>query len=227
MSKLGELKCSHGHNWSDHPNCFVKDGKYLLPKRLLEENRYLQWYEKENAKIGFFDIEASDLSSDVGWMISWAMKERGNKQISYDQISQKDVLSRNFDKRIVTSLLDEFTKYDCVVGYYSSGFDLPYIMGRSIEWGLEYPKPNTLFQIDVYFAFKHRIALHRKSLESLTKHFKIAGKTKLDFGYWKLSALGFEKELKEMEKHNKADILILEKLFDEIEPYCRFSKRSV
>ena len=100
-------------------------------------------------------------------------------------------------------------------------------MGRCVYWGLEYPKPNTLFQIDVYFAFKHRIALHSKSLESMTKHFNIPGKTKLDFSYWQLAGMGFEPELKEMEKHNKGDILILEKLFNQVEPYCRFSKRSV
>ena len=227
MGKLGPLTCQHRHTIDDHPRCFIKEGKYILPKQLVLGDKPLQWYHKENAKIGFLDIETSDLKADAGWMVTWALKERGKKEVVVDAITHKDVMNRTFDKELLARLLEEMKQYDVIVTYFGSVFDLPFILTRGKYWKLPYFHREELHQIDMFFQLRGKLATSRKSLKVITQFFDIAGKTNLDFKYWKLASIGLEPELSELKEHNRQDILILEKLFDEFEDYCKFTKRSI
>ncbi len=225
MGKLGPLTCQHRHNAESHPNCFYKEKQYLIPK--VSDRNIWQWYHKENCRIGFFDIETSDLSADSGWMVSWALKERGNKPVKVDSITHEDIMSREFDKPLITRLLNEMRKFDVIVGYYSSAFDLPFTFSRSKYWNIPYFEREELHQIDLYFQLRAKLATSRKSLKVLTRFYGIDGKTELEFKYWKLASIGMKPELDELIEHNRQDVIILENLFDKFEDTCKFNKRSI
>lgn len=227
MGKLGELRCQHRQTKAYHPNCFYKDKQYYLPKYWLESDVYRQWYDKENCRLGFFDIETSDLGANNGYMLSWAIKPRGEKNVVVEAITQKDILKRDFDKKLIGRLLEEMRQYDVLVGFYSSAFDFPFTYARSKYWGMDYPKRDELYQIDLYFQLRNKVATSSKSLKTLTRFLGIEGKTELDFRYWKLAAFGFQPELDELIEHNRQDVIILENLFDKFENECKFTKRGV
>jgi uncharacterized protein YprB with RNaseH-like and TPR domain len=68
------------------------------------------------------------------------------------------------------------------------------------------------------------MGLNRNSLKMATKHLGIEGKTDLG-DYWRESSFGDEKAMKEMVEHNKYDVIILEDLHKELEPYVKFTKK--
>jgi len=81
---LYRWRCSHGHNGISHYNCFMREGN--IPE-----------------KVGFLDIEASNLKANFGIMLSYCILPAGGKQkdILSGVISKKDLHSGTMDKRIV------------------------------------------------------------------------------------------------------------------------------
>lgn len=211
-----DSRCEHRHSPQEHPNCFLPD----------------KWYEMPGQRVGYLDIEASGLEANKSWMLSWAIKERGGKVVmDYVKESEffksKGVVDPNYDKRIVQSLIKEMKQYTVLIGYYSTGFDLPYIRTRAMKYNLHFPYFGQIAHIDVFYHIRSKMRLFRNSLSSATEFLDIAGKTHLDFTYWYLASMGDQKSMKELLHHNKEDVIILEQLHDRIAPYCKFTKKSV
>jgi uncharacterized protein YprB with RNaseH-like and TPR domain len=208
-------KCIHRHTPATHPNCFPK-----------------YWYEELGHRVGYLDIEANGLKANQNRMLSWAIKER-NGDVKFDNVRPEEIFNKpgevnlNFDKRIVRSLLDEMKEYTVVVGYYSTGFDIPFIRTRAMGYNMNFPTYGTLLHIDVYYQVRSKMSLSRKSLAQATEFLEITGKTHLDFSYWSLAGMGDVKAMKELIHHNVEDVKILEDLHKRLEPYCKTIKKSV
>lgn len=207
--------CKHRHTPISHPNCFPK-----------------YWYEEEGHRVGYLDIEASGLSANQARMLSWAIKEN-NGVVKWNNLLQEEFfvepgrVNVSADKRIVRALLDEMKEYTVLVTYYGTGFDLPFIRTRAMYYRMKFPGYGTMFHIDLFYHVRNKMSLNRNSLEQATKHLDIAGKTKLDFTYWGLAAMGDSECMAKLIDHNIADVDILEKLHRRIEPYCKFTRKSV
>ena len=144
-----EPRCIHRHTIKTHPACFAK-GRVVqvededMKKRIRTEafpvGPYKRvnvakepWYQVEGTKVGYCDIETSSFKANVGFMVSWAVKEKGGKVV-YDEVTQKEVIGKQFDLRIVKSLLEELRKYNVIVTYYGTRFDIPFIRTRAEYW---------------------------------------------------------------------------------------------
>jgi len=213
--------CKHRHTAETHPKCFSR-----------------QWYENPEVRVGYLDIEASDLAANKAWMLSWSIQARslaGKKYdtVAYDFVKYDEfflapgVVNREYDRNIVNSLLDEMQNYDLLVTYYGTGFDIPFIRTRAMILGITgYPKPKRIAHLDLYYHVRSKMSLDRNSLAQATKCLEIDGKTHLDFIYWKLAAMGDEKCMETLLDHNVKDVAILEGLHKELEPYVTFKKNS-
>ena len=93
-----EARCIHRHTEKSHPNCFLNG----VPKKA-------RWYDDTDLRIGFLDIETTDFKANRGFMLSWAIKYRDGKTV-YDLLAREDILSLEFDKRIVNTLMNELKK---------------------------------------------------------------------------------------------------------------------
>lgn len=232
-----ELRCVHYHTFDEHPNCFY-EGKVRTDKL---------WFIEMGMKIGYLDIEASDLHADTGFMLSWAIKERGGKTY-YDLIKRDEIYSLEFDKRILQNLLTELEKYDIIVTYYGTNFDIPLINSRAIFWGFE-PVSNYKTQVqyvigkngeikekekivpkfyhwDLYYTVKSKLALSRNSLDVATSYFGIDGKTKLDRNIWLKGKYGDPQSLKYILEHNFYDVIILERLHNKLLQLQKWTKKG-
>jgi len=210
-SELLELfkgRCKHGHTYAEHPACYVKE-------------------KEEQIKIGYLDIETSNLKANFGIMLSYAIKVRGKDKIYYDTITKKEIDSKTLDKRLVKQCIEDMKKFDVVMGYYSTKFDIPFLRTRAMYWDLEFPLYGELQHKDIWYMVRAKMCLHSNRLESACKHLGIEGKTHLDGYYWIKALSGDKKALSYILDHNIKDVEILEKLHDRVKDFVRDTTRSL
>ena len=93
------FRCIHGHTGYSHRNCWkkamgVKD------------------------KIGFFDIETSDLLADWGFVLCWCIKHEDGKIIE-SCITPEEVLSHKLrDHRVIKEFAEAVKQFDTLAVYY-------------------------------------------------------------------------------------------------------------
>lgn len=194
-------------------------------------NRFYQLNREKNQeylkqKIGYFDIEADGLKADFSTMLSWSVKERGGEN-AFDVISRKELFRDSPDKRLISTLIEEIKKYDVIVGYYSTKYDLPYIRTKAERYGLDFPNYGEIIHLDLYYAVKHKLCLSRNSLDNACDYFGIEGKTPLEKDTWRLAKYGDKEALKRVIEHNLGDTEILEELHKRLAKYGKFTKKSL
>ena len=192
---LGTHYCKHGHTFLTHYAC----------------------YEGHKERIGYLDIETSNLVADFGIVLSWAIKDGSSKQIFSSVLTPKDIKKATFgseDKRLVADCLKAMQQFDRIVTYYGSRFDVPFLRARALSTGLEFPNYGTMKHTDLYFILRGRVALSSKRLENACR--VLLGetqKTRIDSKYWRAGVRGDEKSLAYILDHNLKDVLDLEKLY--------------
>lgn len=221
-----KLRCIHRHTIDEHPNCFVEGKVDVETANILEEKAEQPWYLLPDYSICYFDIETDNLFPDFGTMLSWSVKARGGKNV-YDVVTKKELFEGKSDIRIVKSLIKELSKYKIVVGYYSTGFDLPFTRAKALHYDIPFPAYSTLFHFDIFYTVKSKLKLSRKSLENVCDYLNIEGKTPLDKDIWRKAKYGDAYALSMVVKHNLGDTEILEKLHDKLMPFRKWIKTSI
>ncbi|MEM4134562.1 MAG: ribonuclease H-like domain-containing protein [Candidatus Micrarchaeia archaeon] len=216
-------RCRHRHTIDEHPGCFANNN--ILEKDYIKETGQ-PWYTYPGYKIGYLDIETSTLSADNGYILTWCIKEKGGKVFS-DCIQKEDIFNYEFDKKVVSSLVEKLSDYKIIVTYYGTNFDIPFIRTRALKWGLEFPAYGSIYTWDLYYTVKSKLSLSRNSLDRACSLLGIKGKTHLDLDVWALATLGDEKALKKVLTHNRFDVIILEKLHDRLSFSRKWIKTSI
>lgn len=172
----------------------------------------------------FLDIEASQLTASFGHVISWALKHRGQDEVLYDCIRRRSLKE---ERRVLRSLLRALQDVDMVYTYYGSRFDIPFLRTRCLYHGLDFPEYLQLYHRDVYYIARGRLRLHGSRLAQVAEFLGIEGKTPLDPNVWVRASFGDKEALRYILEHNIADVEVLEKVYDRLEPYARPVYRSV
>lgn len=208
LLELFKGRCKHGHTYAEHPACYIKE-------------------KKEDTKVGYIDIETSNLKANFGIMLSYAIKVRGKGKIFCDTITKKEIEDGTLDKRLVKQCINDMKKFDVLMGYYSTKFDIPFIRSRAMYWGIDFPIYGELNHKDVWYMVRAKMCLHSNRLESACQHLGIRGKTHIDGLYWIRALSGDEYSLKYILDHNKKDVIILEKLHNRVKDFVRNTTRSI
>ncbi len=215
LKQHSEEYCIHRHSKATHPNCF---------RRGLTQK--LRWYDDEGLTLATVDIETSSLKANIGFMLSWAVKYRGGKVVT-DIVTKEELFNHTNDKRIVKSLLEELGKIDVVISYYGTGFDIKFIRTRALFWKFLFPAYGSIYHFDVYYRARALLATHRKSLDAVTTFLGIEGKTPIKLATWTRAMYGDKKALAEVLVHNIEDVKITEELFNLLEDYSKWTRRSL
>ena len=192
-------------------------------------------YEMYNInKIGYLDIEATNLKANFGYMLSWAMVVRdvrtGKTELRYDCMNLKD--KRNAakhrrvieDKRILESLMKNLKDVDLLVGHYFHGWgkmDIPFIRTRCIfNKTSGFPKHRQIRYGDTWRMAHQCYSLNSYRLETVADMMGIKTKktpvTALD---WQLAQSGDPKSLKYVLTHNIKDAKINYEVHKMVEAY--------
>ena|SRR2546428_3680729 len=110
----------------------------------------------ESAKtIACFDLEATGLRGDYNSVLCVSIKP-------YDEEPKTFAVKRaGDDKTVVKAVSEHLAQFDCWVGYYSKGFDLPMLNTRLLQHGL--PPIAKRHHIDLYFTLRYNLLTARKS----------------------------------------------------------------
>lgn len=184
------------------------------------------WLDEE--RIAFFDIETSHLKANIGNMISWAIKPLGGKT-KFAAWTRKEAINWDkMDRRIMKELIEELKKYDLLVTYYGTNFDMKFIRTRAMILGLPgFPEYGTIKHFDAYYAVKRTMALYSNRLAVATQALGIEGKTPLPPAVWGKARLGYTDVMKDVKEHNVEDVKILEELYKELLPYIQITRKGI
>lgn len=203
--------CKHRHAYIQHPRCFERE----------------IMHNGKSPKIGFLDLEFQNFKANYGIMLTYAIKEYGKNKILSGEITQNQVRSKTLDKQLVKKLIKDFSKFDVVVTYYGTGCDLPYMRTRALKWNLPFPQYGYIKHIDMYYLVKHKLSLNRNSLENACALLGIEGKNHVFGDIWIRAVTGHKPSIDYILKHNKLDVIILEKLYNRMITFSAKSNRSI
>jgi len=195
-----------------HYTCFLREKPDTSP---LVEN------------IGVFDIETTGLKANWSHMLCWCIKEQGKDIIHHDLITSREARDKN-DTRIIKSAIKEMKKYDRIIGYYSSGFDIPYLRSRALEQGIDFPGYKDLYTTDMYFICRSKFRIHSNRLQAICEFFDIEAKNHpMTPKLWKRSGAGEQDALDEILIHCREDVESTDKVYQMLLSHMMVTKRSI
>jgi DNA polymerase elongation subunit (family B) len=202
--------CKHRMPYVQHPKCYEKE-------------------IGENPRIGIFDIETTwGFNADYGFMLCYVLKEYHRAKMYSECINKRDIVTFNYDKRIIEQLVKDFKKFDVIVTYNGSRFDIPYSRTRALKYGFDYPKYGYMKHIDLYYIVKYKLKMRPNSLENACSFFGIKGKNHVDREIWLRASQGDRTSLKYIDDHCHRDVKeCTESLYDKIIDYARKTNRSI
>ncbi len=199
----------HGHRYIEHYSCYE--------------------HEIDQEKIGFLDIEASNLKANFGILLSYCIKIRGKDEILSGCITEKDLRSPGIlDKRIVAGCIGDMRKFDRLVGHYSAKFDVPFLRTRALMHGIDFPAYGEIKHTDTYYMARRLLCLNSNRQGVVGE--ALLGediKTRIDPKHWILALQGNKEALDYILDHNKRDVCQLEGNYEKMVPFTQNIGRSI
>lgn len=210
---LDENRCRHNHPYINHYNCYLKD----YPNTKFTE------------KIGFLDIEATNLKANYGVVICWCIKP-AKAGIIEGCVTSGEMRTGERDKKILTKLMTTLRKFDRIITHYGSDckFDLPFLRSRAVHYNLDFPKYKQIWQTDTYTIAKRKLCLSSNRLGTIADFLGIkVKKTPITTEHWLNALSGRKESLDYILDHCRRDVLILEQVYNKVSPYSPTSKTSI
>lgn len=211
---------------------------YEAMTRRLRQMRTDGWErDKEKAlqklRIGYLDIEATNLNANFGYMISWYIKKEGKNEYDMAVIKKSEIMNYDFDKRLVKELLKAMKNYDIIYTHYGSDrrFDVPFIRTRAYAHNMEEDIPVYMeqFIMDTYPIARNKLKLHSNRLGAIAEAVGVNNvkKTPLSSKQWFMAMAGEPKALEYIALHNKRDVQLLERVHKKLRTIERPIYRSI
>jgi len=174
----------------------------------VDTQRCLELLEETN-NICFFDLEATGLRGDYNSILCGTIKGYRSDPVTFS------VLQVGNDKKVVREIKEELEKYDCWVGFYSKGFDVPMIETRLFKW--KQPQLDRKHHLDLYYQTKAKLLTSRRSQAHYLKWLGTP-EQKMDVGadVWAGMADNFKENMKVMVERCESDVVGLQNLYDRV-----------
>lgn len=208
-----EHRCKHGHRYIEHYACFLAE------------------HPEVQEKIGFLDIEASNLDANWGIILSYCIKVRGGEGILKNVITKKDIKKYppdQTDKRVVQELVNDLKKFDRIVTHYGRRFDLPYIRTRALIMGIPFPHFGSIVNDDTWVIARRKLKLNSNRLDTIER--ALCGeaiKTRFTAKYWIAGSRGDKKALDYILDHNEKDVIALERIWLKLKDFVSKTNCSI
>lgn len=171
------------------------------------------------AKILIWDIEASNLNADFGFVFCIGWKWVGEKKTHLIKLRDSKTFNKDCtnDKEVVEKFGEVMEQADYHVAHYGTFFDPQYVNTRRMIHELPPMAPATL--VDTWKTARKKLKLHSNRLDSIFTALGVeAVKTRLDPKYWVRAAAGHIPSLRYIEEHCVKDVDALEKVYLKLQP---------
>lgn len=151
---------------------------------------------------------------EPGYTLCWAAKWRGQRRVLFDSVHQSN--PRDMVKRI-HALIDEA---DAVCQYNGDKFDLPTLNKEFLLQGLSPPSPSK--QIDLLRTARGQFRLASNKLDYVAGVLGLGSKVKhKGMTLWRDCMDGKPEAWRVMERYNKQDVVLLERVYDRLLPWVK------
>ena len=148
---------------------------------------------------------------DSGYTMCWAAKWHGEREVMFASVHENE----EFMLKEIHRLLEEA---DAVVHYNGKKFDMPTLNKEFIINGMEPPAP--YHQIDLLQVAKKRFRFPSNKLDYVANALGLGKKVKhIGHELWVRCMAGDDQAWKMMERYNKQDVKLLEKLYKRMLPW--------
>lgn len=213
IRELALWRCRHGHSALEHYQCWLNENPWRQPR------------------LGFLDIESSNLDANFGICLTWSILDSVSGEILSAVLTREDIdkyASDKSDTRIVKEFVETIQEFDTVVTYYGKRFDIPFLRTRALMDGVEFPYWGTLKHIDVYDWAKHKLRLNSNRQEVVCRTlFGETEKTHIVYAYWIAAARGDPKAIAWILEHNQADVRDLSRIFYKLQDFAKRNDSSI
>lgn len=211
---LADHRCRHGVTYLEHYGCYVAEKP--------QDSPYAE-------RVGFLDIETSNLKASFGYVISYCIKELDGP-ILEGCVRPEDIWSGDFDRALLTQFNRDVEKFHRIGVYWGRDrrHDLPFLRTRALKLGLDFPLYRSAYVIDLYDWAKNKLSLHSYKLAVVCQELSIPAKGHvLDGGIWVAAMAGRQDALDYILEHNREDVRSTEEVFKRLEPFMANRKTSI
>ena len=151
---------------------------------------------------------------EAGYTLCWAAKWLGDKKTHFMSV-HTDGLENMLEG--VYALLDEA---DVVVHYNGTKFDIPTLNREFLEFGQTPPSPT--LEVDILRTVRNRFRFLSNKLDYVAQQLGCGGKiVHKGMDLWRDYMAGKESAWRTMERYNKRDVVILERVYKKVLPWIQ------
>lgn len=210
IRKLAAWRCKeHSHSGLVHYSCWLKENV------------------SSQERIGFFDIEASNLTADWGIMLCYCIKPLGGGEIISRTVTAKE-LRTVLDQEVVRQAIKDVSQFDRLITHYGTKFDLPFLRSRALKNNLDFPFFGSIKHSDTYYMARNRLRLSSNRLENVCRF--LYGETNKDHilpHYWIKALQGDTESLGYITSHCEKDVIDLERIWLKLVDFVQRQDRSI
>jgi hypothetical protein len=122
------------------------------------------------------------------------------------------------DRYVLEELHAVLSEADVIIAHNGDQYDIKFAEGRMLFHGL--PALPPIPSIDTLKVAKSRLLLNSNKLDYLGRYLGLGKKIKTSNDLWIGVLKGDRASIKEMVTYNKQDVILLEKVFLKLRPYC-------
>ncbi len=146
-----------------------------------------------------------------GRTLCWAAKWLGGKEVFYADV-------RNGEKQMLEAMEVLLDSADAVIHYNGTKFDMPTLNREFVRYGID--PPSHYHQIDLLKTVRKQFKFQSNKLDYVCKELGLGGKVKhKGMSLWFGCMEGNVSDWNTMERYNKRDVRILEKLYKHLLPW--------
>lgn len=155
---------------------------------------------------------ATNQVEETSYILCWAAKWLGNKEVMFSSIK------KTTPRQMLGKMRRLLDTADIVVHYNGIKFDIPTLNKEFIQYGFAPPAPYK--QVDCMREVKRMFRFQSNKLDFVTRALAIGQKIRSGgFELWTKCMRGDARAWKKMERYNRGDVKILERLYLRLRPW--------
>lgn len=149
---------------------------------------------------------------DTGRVLCYTAQWYGTRDVIFD--SEYD----NLHPDMISNLWNLMDEADVIVHYNGDRFDIPVVNREFLLYGL--PPPSSYKSVDLYQVIKKRFRFVSNKLDHVCKELELGSKVQHEgHELWLKCMNGDSRAWKRMEKYNRQDVKLLDKLYKRLLPW--------
>lgn len=209
------------------------------PKEEIAPQDFLDEIEREAGglfKIGVLDIETTGLWADFGYVLVAIMKDIETNEYQVFRLDETDSYRnaenrkhpefwRRVDRELLRNFRQEYEKYDIIIHFNGSWFDIKFLNTRLIKNNLPVLPP--MKQLDIYSIARYKLRLRSKRLDALKEFLEIdEEESGHQWEYWQMAANGIREGFDFVENHCRKDVDRLGQVTRRMKAYINYIRKT-